>query len=216
MGKGPWNYKDAQVEKVILDAAKLHDRLHPYIYSQAVRFFHDGYPWTMCPLPIAFSEDPNVDSRENNGIRGYQWMLGDALMAAPLYGNDYDTATTRNIYLPAGNWIEYDSGVMHSGPKMLENYPLPVGKTPLFVGGTGIVIEKQDDELVCRIYPVAKQVETVFWGKDAQTKSRIKIGNPDWKQPGVADTTTGKTVSGSWVRYAYQFVFEVGHNYEVK
>ena len=38
---------------VMLQAAKNHERLHPYIYSQAVRFAHDGFPWTMTPLLIA-------------------------------------------------------------------------------------------------------------------------------------------------------------------
>jgi hypothetical protein len=66
MGKGPWHFKDAQVDSVILKAAKLHDRLHPYIYSQAMRFYHDGFPWSMAPLPLVFSDDPKVHGRENN------------------------------------------------------------------------------------------------------------------------------------------------------
>ncbi len=41
MGKGPWHFQDAWVDSVILKAAKLHDRLHPYIYSQAIRFYKD-------------------------------------------------------------------------------------------------------------------------------------------------------------------------------
>ncbi|HAL45535.1 MAG TPA: hypothetical protein DCP47_06435, partial [Phycisphaerales bacterium] len=66
VGKGPWNYKDKLVEKTILDAAVLHDRLMPYFYSQAIRFYHDGYPWPMCPLPIAYYQDKDIDNRENN------------------------------------------------------------------------------------------------------------------------------------------------------
>ena len=46
MGQGPWTFNDPQVEKVMLAAAKLHDRLQPYFYSQAIRFYLDGYPWT--------------------------------------------------------------------------------------------------------------------------------------------------------------------------
>ncbi len=216
MGKGPWHYKDEQVEKVILDAAKLHDRLHPYIYSQAVRFYHDGYPWPMCPLPIAYYQDPNVDYRENNVIRGYQWMIGDALMATPLYGNDYETATTRDIYLPEGIWMDYDSGEKYTGPKTLKEFSLPVGKTPLFVGGTGIVVEKDQEILVARIYPVADYVTTTFFDKDAVTVSHINIAQPDWEDPRIIDMTTKSEIKGSWVRHAYQFHFQPGHNYLIE
>ena len=92
MGKGPWNYKDPKVSKILLESAQLHARLHPYIYSNAVKFYRDGYPHTMTPLPIAFPEDANVYYRENSKERGFQWMIGDALMAYPLYGEDYETA----------------------------------------------------------------------------------------------------------------------------
>ncbi len=216
MGNGPWHYKDQQVEKVILEAAKLHDRLHPYIYSQAVRFYHDGYPWSMCPLPIAYYQDENVDYRENNVTRGYQWMIGDALMATPLYGNDYDTATTRDIYLPEGTWIDYDTGEKYTGPITLKKFLLPVGKTPLFVGETGIVVEKEQKKLVARIYPVADYAETMFFDKDAITVSHINVTKPDWQDPGVFDTTTNSQIKGSWIRHAYQFDFQPGHNYIIK
>jgi hypothetical protein len=81
MGQGPWTFESSKVSQVMLSAAKLHDRLQPYIYSQALRFYLEGYPWTMTPLPIAFPEDPEVYGRENDRIRGYEWMIGDALLA---------------------------------------------------------------------------------------------------------------------------------------
>ena len=39
MGMGPWKFESAQVERVMLEAARLHARLHPYIYSAAVTRF---------------------------------------------------------------------------------------------------------------------------------------------------------------------------------
>jgi alpha-glucosidase (family GH31 glycosyl hydrolase) len=44
MGQGPWTFGDPQVEKVLLEAARLHDRLQPYFYSQAIQCYLDGYP----------------------------------------------------------------------------------------------------------------------------------------------------------------------------
>lgn len=214
-GIAPWEFNDPQVEEVMLKAARLHNRLHPYIYSNAVKFYHDGYPWTFTPLPIAFPDDPNVYGRENKTVRGYQWMIGDALLATPLYGEDYDRASSRDVYLPKGVWIDYDTGEKYQGPTTLDDFPLPVGKTPLFVGGTGFVVELEEDQPVGRIYPVNFQGETHFWQRDAKTLSRIRIEVVDWESPGVVDLTTGEDIAGEWVRHAFQFEFQAGHDYKI-
>jgi len=216
MGKGPWHFKDEQVDSVILKAAKLHDRLQPYMYSQAIRFYREGFPWTMAPLPVVFPEDPKVHGRENNVDRGYQWMIGDALLATPLYGEDYETATTRNVYLPEGRWMDYETGEVYDGPRLLSSFELPLEKTPLLVGGTGVVVEKVDDGLKARIYPVTQQAETVFYSKDGETASIIVVENPDWENVIVMDEAEQESVKGNWIRHAYEFDLQPGHNYTVK
>ena len=59
MGEPPWTFKP-EVAKVMLQSAKFHERIAPYLFSNARRFFHDGYPWTMTPLPVAFPNDPRL------------------------------------------------------------------------------------------------------------------------------------------------------------
>jgi len=216
MGKGPWNYKDSLVSEVLLETAQLHARLHPYFYNNAIKFYQDGYPHTMTPLPIAFPEDLNVHERENYRIRGFQWMIGDALMAYPLYGEDYEIANNRDVYLPEGKWVDYDTGEEYIGPKMLQNFEIPVEKTPLFVGGTGIVVEEIEGELKGRIYPVSDNTHTVFYGKDGESKSMISIENPDWNDLEIIDTTTGHKVVWEKSRFAFQFGLEEGHDYLIK
>jgi hypothetical protein len=216
MGKGPWHFRDDQVDSVILKAAKLHDRLQPYMYSQATRFYREGFPWTMAPLPVVFPDDPEVHGRENNVDRGYQWMIGDALLATPLYGEDYETANSRDIYLPEGRWIDYETGENYQGPVMLSGFELPLEKTPLFVGGTGIVVEKAGDGLKARIYPVSQNVSTVFYDQDGETESTISVDRPDWENVVVTDVADGKQVPGEWVRHAFEFDLKAGHNYTVK
>jgi len=213
MGKGPWHFKDQQVDSVILKAARLHERLHPYIYSQAIRFYHDGFPWSMAPLPLVFPNDPNVHGRENNVDRGYQWMIGDALLATPLYGEDYETATTRNVYLPEGKWIDYETGKLYKGPVLLENFELALEKAPLFVGGTGIVVEKESNVLKARIYQVTQSASTVFYGQDGELKSTIEIKNPDWEDLEIIDLTTDSKIAWEKKRFAFQFNLIEGHNY---
>jgi alpha-glucosidase (family GH31 glycosyl hydrolase) len=215
MGQGPWTFGDATLEKVVLEAARLHDRLWPYFYSQAVRFYLDGYPWTMAPLPIAFPADPAVYGRDNERIRGFEWMIGDALLATPLYGNDFETAQSRDVYLPAGVWMDYDTGERHQGPKLLKNFPLPPGKTPLFAGGTGIVVEKRGSGVVARIYPVASHAETRFFHRDGQTSSTIRVNVSDWKKVSVS-TSAGRRCNASWQRHALEFPIVPGEDYELR
>lgn len=215
MGKGPWHYNDHQVSQVMLECAKLHARLHPYIYSNAIKFYQDGYPHPMTPLPIAFPNDVNVHRRENYKERGYQWMIGDALMAYPLYGEDYETAQTRNVYLPEGIWIDYDTGEEYNGPLLLKNFEIPVEKTPIFVGGTGIVIEEIEGELKGRIYPVSNKIQTVFYGKDGEAQSVISVENPDWEDLEIIDLTTDSKIAWEKKRFAFQFNFIEGHDYSI-
>ena len=216
MGKGPWHYNDSQVSEVLLESALLHARLHPYFYSNAIRFYHDGYPHTMTPLPIAFPDDLNVHGRENYKIRGFQWMIGDALMACPLYGEDYETATSRDVYLPEGKWMDYDTGEEYTGPLTLEDFEIPVSKTPLFVGGTGIVIEEVDDVLKCRVYPLNNKAQTVFYGKDGESKSLIVIDKSGWEDIEIIDLTTDRKIAFKKKRFAFEFDLIAGHNYLVQ
>ncbi len=212
MGQGPWTFNDPHLEEVMLRAARLHDRLQPYIYSQAIRFYLDGYPWAMAPLPIAFPEDDRVYGRENDHLRGYEWMIGDALLATPLYGNDYDTATARDIYLPRGTWLDYDTGKDYNGPATLRNFALPPGKTPLFVGGSGIVVEKRGAALVARVFPVNKDGETIVFYPDGSSTSHIQLHIIDWKRISV----NGAFHRGEWKQNAFEFVITPGENYELR
>ena len=200
MGMGPWNFGSAQVEEVMLAAAQLHARLHAYIYSAAIDAYETGFPWTMAPLPLAFPDDPRVYGRENSTVRGYEWLLGPSLLACPLYGNDYATATTRDVYLPAGRWMDYDTGEVHTGPKMLNHFPLPPGKTPLFVGGKGVLVLRDLKKNVLRanVYPVAPpKSDYLFTYADGITRSRIIVAASDWGQQSLAvsDTTRNAPVA---------------------
>jgi hypothetical protein len=99
---------------------------------------------------------------------------------------------------------------------MLEDFKLPVTKTPLFVGGTGVVVEEIEGKLMARVYPIADRAETLFYGRDGATTSRITITDPDWRNPEIIDLTTGKKVLRETVRHAHQFRLVEGHDYAVR
>jgi alpha-glucosidase (family GH31 glycosyl hydrolase) len=199
----------------MLESAQLHGRLHPYIYSAAVATHRTGFPHTMTPLPLAFPDDPAVYDLENAVRRGYQWLIGDALMAIPLYGDDYATATTRDVYLPRGRWIEYDTGVVHEGPATLSAFTIPVTRTPLLVGGTGIIVEERQGRLLARVYPVNPNASTVFHHKDGRdTSIRVEVGA--WGAPAEVATDGGRRVEATQDDVALTFAIEPGISYRVR
>jgi alpha-glucosidase (family GH31 glycosyl hydrolase) len=169
----------------------------------------------MAPLPVAFPDDPEVYGRENAKVRGFEWMIGDALLAVPLYGNDYETAVTRDVYLPSGDWMDYDTGTRYQGPRMLRDFPLPPGKTPLFVGGTGIVAEKRGADVVARIYPIASRTGSFLIAADGVTRTTIRVNVTDWKKASVS-AASGHPTSGSWQHNAFEFVVTPGETYELR
>lgn len=221
MGYGPWNMKDPEVERVALDSAKLHDLLQPTIYSAALESTRTGYPHSFTPLPIAFPDDEQVYALENTTRRSYQWMLGPSLLATPLYGDDLHTAETRDVYLPRGQWMEWDSGKIHEGPTTLRSYELPVSKTPLFIGGAGIIVKRdQGASLRAAVYPVApKDSELRFNHPDGKTKSRIVSRVGDWSAAkfSVVESASGKTIElRRDVHGSVSFLIEPGRDYEVR
>jgi alpha-glucosidase (family GH31 glycosyl hydrolase) len=162
----------------------LHHRLQPYIYSYALKTAETGFPYTMTPLPLVYPDDMEVYKLANSKRRSYQWLLGESLMATPLYGDDYATAQTRDVYLPEGRWIDYDTGEAYSGPRTLKDFALPIGKTPLFVGGKGIVVEEEFGRLFAHVYPITNVTAVTFRHRNG-TISRISVDVDSWENSPV-------------------------------
>jgi alpha-glucosidase (family GH31 glycosyl hydrolase) len=217
MGEPPWSFS-APTAAIMLKSAKLHERIAPYLFSNALRFFNDGYPWTMTPLPIAFPDDPNVYSRENATTRGYEWLIGDSMLATPLYGNDYATATSRDIYLPTGNWMDFDSGKIYPGGQTLKNFALPADKAPLFIGGSGITLEQQQGKLYVCIYAVARSATAKLTLPISATPVTVNTNNIEVGAQPTSLTVkdkVGKTVATATLGRATAFEPKPGETYNV-
>jgi alpha-glucosidase (family GH31 glycosyl hydrolase) len=217
MGEPPWSFS-ASTAAIMLKSAKLHERIAPYLFSNARRFYNDGYPWTMTPLPVAFPDDPNVHGRENATTRGYEWLIGDSMLATPLYGNDYAAATSRDVYLPAGNWMDFDSGKLYPGNQTLKNFALPPDKTPLFIGGSGVTLEQQQGKLYLCVYPVAKSASAVVTLPSSSVPITVNLNSIE---PGAQPATlvvkdkAGKAVSTTTLGHAIAFEPRPGETYKV-
>jgi alpha-glucosidase (family GH31 glycosyl hydrolase) len=144
-GKGsrePWAMPtDPHFDREMLDIytryVKLHHSLTNYLYRYARTAHRTGAP-IVRPLVYGWPDDPNVTDRWD------EWMLGDDLLAAPVWQSG---ARSRDVYLPEGTWVDYwdRSRVLHGPVRLIE--PAPLGKAPLFVrqGSSLLRPERADD-----------------------------------------------------------------------
>ncbi|SDT49501.1 TIM-barrel domain-containing protein [Jiangella sp. DSM 45060] len=217
-GNEPWRISDPRLRDATLKAARWHDRYLPYIYSAAAESMRTGFPSTATPLPIAYPDDPATYDLVSYGAKQYQWMLGPSLLVHPLFGSDVTTAQARDVYLPAGEWMDLETGERHTGPVTLEDHPQPVGKVPAFVGGTGILTAQRDGAVVAEVYPVApRDARYTYTAADGETTSDITAANTGWDAVRVLDTTTGAEVPAERdaVTGAVVFAVVAGHDYQV-
>lgn len=115
---------------------KLKSMLLPYTYSIAHEAI-DGKPL----MRAMFLDYP---SDYTHGVATqYQYMYGPSFLVAPIYqatrmdsvGNDI----RNGIYLPEGSWIDYFSGEVYDGGRLINNFDAPLWKLPLFVKPGAII-----------------------------------------------------------------------------
>jgi alpha-glucosidase (family GH31 glycosyl hydrolase) len=218
MGEPPWSF-NPEVAKVMLQSAKLHARIAPYLFSNARRFYSDGYPWTMTPLPIAYPNDPQAYGRENATSRAYEWLIGDSMLATPLYGEDYATSNSRDVYLPAGRWMDFDTGEIHAGNQTLKGFALPTGKTPLFIGGSGVTLEEIAGSIRICVYPVAQAATATLTLPESDRAITVRIhgfsGSTTWTSMRVKDAA-GKVIASRAEGHGFSFIPAAGQTYNVE
>ena len=223
MGLGPWLIENPVYENAIKKAANWHHEFAPYLYSAAVESYYTGFPITMTPLPIAYSIDSNTYDIANKTKRQYSWMLGPSLLATPVYGDDYATASTRNVYLPKGKWIDYESGRCFTGPMRLNNYNFPDDKIPVFIGGKGVLVkrDKKTDTFIATVYPVNNDLSSYrFYYPDGKSSSVITTINVKWGRSKiqVMDIHSKKKIDAVFSKAfkSYSFPLVEGHDYTIE
>ena len=113
---------DQQTVDLYSAAAKTHERLAPYIDAQVDRAVRSGEP-IMKPLFFDYPGDQATYTVND------EWLLGDSLLAAPILTDQ----TSRNIHVPAGQWLDVSTGRVVSGPADLSGYAADLTRTPTFV-----------------------------------------------------------------------------------
>ena len=102
--KEPWEYSAAFMDD-FRRADEMKYRLMPYVYAQSKDASERGLPMVRA-LFIEYPADPGSWQVED------EYLFGSDILVAPLM----ETATTgRDVYLPPGQWIDYQTGKAYAG-----------------------------------------------------------------------------------------------------
>ncbi len=116
--KEPWTYSPAFLDEFRL-SAEMRYKLIPYIYAQAKHSSENGLPMLRA-LFVEFPDDPGSWLIED------EYLFGSDILVAPLF---QDSTYNRDVYLPKGKWIDYQSGEVY------ENgwHHIQAGKIPAII-----------------------------------------------------------------------------------
>jgi alpha-D-xyloside xylohydrolase len=113
----PWEYGENFMNAFRL-ADNMRYELMPYIYSQAKDCTEKGLPMLRA-LFIEYPEDKGSWLIDN------EYLFGSDMLVAPLF----ESVTKRDVYLPPGQWIDYQTGKVYSGGW----HNIEAGKIPIIV-----------------------------------------------------------------------------------
>ena len=143
-GTKPWSFPD--VAEPVRDVMRLRIRLLPYLYTAFARYHFDGIPPVRAmALEPGFRVEqqtaPGVVSSTGNpyavatqrDVRD-QFMLGDALLVAPMFAGD----TVRSVVLPGGRWYDFYTGELAGTGEVITVKP-GRDRIPVFVRDGAIV-----------------------------------------------------------------------------
>ncbi len=111
----PWEYGE-DFMNAFRKADNMRYELMPYIYAQAKQCADNGWPM-MRALFVEFPDDPGSWLLDN------EYLFGSDMLVAPLF----EEVTSRDVYLPPGEWIDYQTGkVYNAGWHHIEAGEVPI------------------------------------------------------------------------------------------
>ncbi|NUP05667.1 MAG: glycoside hydrolase family 31 protein [Polyangiaceae bacterium] len=121
-----WEFDDDELLDLYRQYTRLHLRLFPYEWTLAQGIAKTGHP---IQRPFGLQE-PSYGEHPSD-----QYFFGDALLVAPVTEAG---ATTREVFLPSGRWIDFFDGTILEGPGLV-TVDAPLSKLPLFVREGAVV-----------------------------------------------------------------------------
>jgi alpha-glucosidase (family GH31 glycosyl hydrolase) len=124
----PWRFGDQALANYQF-FARLHVRLFPYIYTYAQQASTTGLP-IIRPLVLLNQADANTYAVQ------HVYCFGNEFLVAPMLAPN---ATQRELYLPAGTWLDFWTNAPHTGGQLITWTNANQAQFPLFVREGAII-----------------------------------------------------------------------------
>jgi alpha-glucosidase len=177
----PWSY-GPKYEAINRRYIEMRYQLMPYIYTVFEEAARTGLP-VMRPLALEYPTDRRTYRLDT------QFLFGSDLLVAPVL---IEGATSREVYVPAGEWFNFWTGEKVVGPRHI-SVDAPLDALPLFARGGALIPTQQVvqyvDEapinpLTLNVFPAADSTSTTYeddgltteyqQGKYARTRFRCQ------------------------------------------
>jgi alpha-D-xyloside xylohydrolase len=139
--KEPWEY-GTDFNDYFRSVVELKYKLMPYIYAQAKYCTEKGLPMVRA-LFIEYPHDAGAWQIDN------EYLFGADLLVAPLFEN----GTERDVYLPGGKWIDYQTGKVY-----------PSGWSRIKAGSMEVILLVRDGAVIPQI-ALAQSTMEMDWSK---------------------------------------------------
>ena len=211
-----WAYPEPYAD-IMRDEFHLRYALVPYIYTEARRTYDTGIAF-LRPLYYDWPEAEQAYTAKN------EYVFGDNMIVAPVT-SPIDKASglaTEQIWLPSGEWIEWDTGRHFSGPAQLTRR-FSIRETPVYVRAGAIVPmapkmrytnEKPVDPLILTVFPLSSGQKSFYTLYEDSGKGReYQTGKAAWTdiratesngQLTIAIAPPRKSFAGMPARRAYE------------
>lgn len=123
----PWSFGQPYTA-INKQTIELRYRLLPFLYTVVEEASRTGLP-VMRPLMLEYPDDPQTHGR------GDQFLVGTGLLVAPVLN---EAATSRDVYFPKGEWIDFHAGMRFDGGKT-HRVEAPLHRLPVFVRAGSII-----------------------------------------------------------------------------
>ncbi len=175
----------------IFSAARNETRNHPYGYSQEAQDNFRKYThlrMRLFPYIYSYAMNTRITGQkmvQGDGIHEYQYLFGQEILVAPVFEQG---GREQTVYLPEGEWIEFETGVIYSGNQYV-TVEAPLSTLPMFVRSGAIIPMRNyartielgsNDSLTLRVYPATHKSEFILHEDDGLSE--------DYRAGGFAST----------------------------
>ncbi|MBL7813950.1 MAG: DUF4968 domain-containing protein [Saprospiraceae bacterium] len=191
--KEPWDY-GAEFQNYFRNVIDLRYKLMPYVYAQSKQASEKGLPMVRA-LFVEFPQDKGAWLIDN------EYLFGSDILVAPIFE---EGKKQREVYLPQGQWIDFQTGKSYSG-----------GWHTIEAGGIEGIIMVRDGAIIPQM-KVAQSTKDLDWTaidlvaytKNTEAKGWICLPSDNVLR-GVSVSKKGKVWTVNAAGFANPAIFKV-------